>query len=62
MKKRAGRSAVPANGATNADAARFKKAANNYGKRASSMRTARHMLVALGVYTKAGRLTKNYSR
>ena len=57
---------IAANGAvatvhTQKDVERFEKAAEAYGRKATaSKKKARETLVALGIYTKSGRLTKNY--
>lgn len=46
---------------TREDVERFRKAADAYASRAlRSPEAAREALVELGIYTKAGKLTKNY--
>jgi hypothetical protein len=48
---------------TKRDVERFRKAADAYGSSATrSPEAAREALVSLGIYTKSGKLTKNYSR
>lgn len=42
---------------------RFRKAAEAFGKKATrTPQTALDTLVKMGIYTKSGRLTKNYSK
>lgn len=58
MKKVAARVSVT----TKIDADRFGEAAETYAKHATkSKRAARETLVALGIYTKKGKLTKKYN-
>jgi hypothetical protein len=46
---------------TKADVEQFRRAADAYGKRHTrSRKAALKELVQLGIYTRAGRLTKNY--
>jgi len=66
MKKHAKRSTATAGSrilSSSSDVVWFKKAADAYVKRVTaSPGTARKELVSMGIYTKSGRLTKNYSK
>ena len=54
-------SVVSASSFTQEDVDKFKKSADQYTKKAtSSKKKARETLISLGIYTKSGRLSKNY--
>jgi hypothetical protein len=54
-------SVVSASSFTQEDVDKFKKSADRYTRKAtSSKKKAQETLISLGIYTKSGRLSKNY--